>query len=155
MNYERSCGGVLFTVKDGVPYYVLVEENYYGFPKGHMEPGETERKTALREIREEAGVDAAIIGDFRKVDHYTLKHKPDTEKTVVYFLAYYEDQEIVYQEEELNGAVLVPFPEAMKLVTHVRLKRVLREANRAALRWIEKQQRKKAIEEQKNTSDND
>ena len=99
MNYERSCGGVLFTVKNNIPYFVLVEENYYGFPKGHMEPGETERKTALREIREETGVNAAIVGDFRKVDHYILKHKPDTEKTVVYFLAYYEDQEIVYQEE--------------------------------------------------------
>lgn len=142
MNYERSCGGVLFTVKNSIPYFVLVEENYYGFPKGHMEPGETERKTALREIREETGVNAAIVGDFRKVDHYILKHKPDTEKTVVYFLAYYEDQEIVYQEEELNGAVLVPFQEAMKLVTHVRLRRVLKEANRAALKWIEKQKQR-------------
>lgn len=139
MNYERSCGGVLFTVKDDTPYYVLVEENYYGFPKGHMEFGETERKTALREIREETGVNAAIIGDFRKVDHYVLRHKPDTEKTVVYFLAYYEDQEIVYQKNELNGAVLVPFSEAMKLVTHIRLRRVLKEANRAALKWIDKQ----------------
>ncbi len=142
MNYERSCGGVLFTVKDDIPYFVLVEENYYGFPKGHMEPGETERKTALREIREETGINAAIVGDFRKVDHYILKHKPDTEKTVVYFLAYYEDQEIVYQEEELNGAVLVTFQEAMKLVTHVRLRRVLKEANRAALKWIEKQKQR-------------
>lgn len=139
MNYERSCGGVLFTVKDGIPYYVLVQENYYGFPKGHMEQGETERKTALREIKEETGITAVIVGDFRKVDHYMLKHKPDTEKTVVYFLAYYEDQEIVYQEEELNGAILVPYQEAIKLVTHIRLKKVLREANRVALRWIEKQ----------------
>lgn len=142
MNYERSCGGVLFTVKDGIPYYVLVQENYYGFPKGHMEQGETERKTALREIKEETGITAVIVGDFRKVDHYMLKHKPDTEKTVVYFLAYYEDQEIVYQEEELNGAILVPYQEAIKLVTHIRLKKVLREANRVALRWIEKQKRR-------------
>lgn len=152
MNYERSCGGVLFTVKNDAPYYVLVEENYYGFPKGHMEPGETERKTALREIREETGVNAAIVGDFRKVDHYILKHKPDTEKTVVYFLAYYEDQEIVYQEEELNGAVLVPFQEAMKLVTHVRLRRVLKEANRAALKWIEKQKQRSEKESKQTVS---
>ncbi len=138
MNHERSCGAVLFTVRDGVPYYVLVQENYYGFPKGHMEAGETERKTAIREIREEAGVDAVIIGDFRKVDRYLLKYKQDTEKTVVYFLAYFEGQEIHYQREELNGAVLVPYEEAVRLVTHVRLKRVLREAHRVVLRWIAK-----------------
>ena len=152
MNYERSCGGVLFTVKDGVPYYVIVEENYYGFPKGHMEAGETERKTALREIREETGVEASIVGDFRKVDHYILKHKPDTQKTVVYFLAYYEGQEIKYQEEELNGAVLVPYSEAMKLVTHVRLKRVLREANHAALKWIDRQKQRELREQNRNNS---
>lgn len=140
MNHERSCGAVLFTVRDGVPLYVLVQENYYGFPKGHMEAGETERKTAIREIREETGVDATIIGDFRKVDHYLLKYKQDTEKTVVYFLAYFENQEIRFQKEELNGAVLVPFEEAIRLVTHVRLKRVLREANRVVLRWIAKRQ---------------
>ena len=140
MNHERSCGAVLFTVRDGVPLYVLVQENYYGFPKGHMEAGETERKTAIREIREETGVNATIIGDFRKVDHYLLKYKQDTEKTVVYFLAYFENQEIRFQKEELNGAVLVPFEEAIKLVTHVRLKRVLREANRVVLRWIAKRQ---------------
>ena len=140
MNHERSCGAVLFTVRDGVPLYVLVQENYYGFPKGHMEAGETERKTAIREIREETGVDATIIGDFRKVDHYLLKYKQDTEKTVVYFLAYFENQEIRFQKEELKGAVLVPFEEAIRLVTHVRLKRVLREANRVVLRWIAKRQ---------------
>ena len=122
MNHERSCGAVLFTVRDGIPYYVLVQENYYGFPKGHME----------------AGVDAVIIGDFRKVDRYLLKYKQDTEKTVVYFLAYFEGQEIHYQREELNGAVLVPYEEAVRLVTHVRLKRVLREAHRVVLRWIAK-----------------
>ena len=60
MNHERSCGAVLFTVRDGVPLYVLVQENYYGFPKGHMEAGETERKTAIREIREETGLEVKL-----------------------------------------------------------------------------------------------
>ena len=58
----------------------------------------------------------------------------------MYFLAYFENQEIRFQKEELNGAVLVPFEEAIRLVTHVRLKRVLREANRVVLRWIAKRQ---------------
>ena len=35
----------------------------------------------------------------------------------------------------------------MKLVSHVRLKRVLKEANRAALKWIDKQ-KKRAMREQ-------
>ncbi len=33
------------------------------FPKGHIEPGETARATAVRETREEAGVDGEAIGE--------------------------------------------------------------------------------------------
>ena len=53
---ERSCGAVVATEKDGVRYYVLVKGSYVGLPKGHMEPGESERETALREVREETGL---------------------------------------------------------------------------------------------------
>ena len=47
MNYEYSCGAVVFTHIDGAPHYLLVRakdqpEGCHGFPKGHMEPGETE-----------------------------------------------------------------------------------------------------------------
>ena len=38
---EYSCGAVLYTWRDGVPQYVLVYDSHYGFPKGHIEPGES------------------------------------------------------------------------------------------------------------------
>lgn len=48
MRLERSCGAVVFTRIGGEPRYVLVRslEGVYGFPKGHMEPGETPEETA-------------------------------------------------------------------------------------------------------------
>ena len=53
MNYEYSCGAVVFTRIGGEPHYLLIRQNdqsegCHGFPKGHMEPGETEEQTALR-----------------------------------------------------------------------------------------------------------
>lgn len=50
---ERSAGGVLYTEIRGHRMYVVVTEldGHGGLPKGHIEPGEQPRHTALREIR--------------------------------------------------------------------------------------------------------
>ena len=58
MTWEKSCGAVVFTRENGQVKYLLVAnlEGIYGFPKGHVEAGETEVETALREVREETGL---------------------------------------------------------------------------------------------------
>lgn len=47
MTYEKSCGAVVFTRINHEIRYVLVQqlEGFHGFPKGHMEEGETEEQT--------------------------------------------------------------------------------------------------------------
>ena len=55
MLYEKSCGFVVYKETDAGRQYLIIQVSHgeYGFPKGHMEAGETERETALREIRED------------------------------------------------------------------------------------------------------
>ena len=55
---EKSCGAVVFTRLNGEIKYVIIQSlaGYYGFPKGHMEAGESEKQTALREVYEETGL---------------------------------------------------------------------------------------------------
>ena len=69
---EKSCGAVVFTRVDGDIKYVIIQSlaGYYGFPKGHMEAGESEKQTALREVYEETGLTVHILDDFRYVDAY-------------------------------------------------------------------------------------
>lgn len=131
MQYEKSCGAVVFTRRNGQIRYVLAQnlEGYYGFPKGHMEAGETETETALREIREEVGLSPRLIEGFRTCDEHPLPKKPGVMKQVVYFLAEYEDQEIVFQKEELMSAPLVSYEEAMALFVFESSKRLLTEAH--------------------------
>lgn len=131
MQVEKSCGAVVFTRINGEIRYVLAQnlEGYYGFPKGHMEAGETETETALREIREEVGLHPRLIEGFRTEDEHPLPKKPGVIKQIVYFLAEYENQEISYQKEELLSAPLVSFDEAMKLFVFDNNKRILTEAN--------------------------
>lgn len=39
----------------------------WSFPKGHVEPGETTEETAVREIKEECGIETYIIRDRKSV----------------------------------------------------------------------------------------
>ena len=130
MNYEYSCGAVVFTRIDGEPHYVLVRAKNqpvgcHGFPKGHMEPGETEEQTALREICEETGLRVRLLPGFRVVTEYDLPDLPGTRKRVVFFLAEYGEQEPVAQESELAAITLAPWPRALELTEFADSKRIL------------------------------
>ena len=134
MNYEYSCGAVVFTRIDGVPHYVLVRAKdqpvgCHGFPKGHMEAGETEEQTALREIFEETGLRVRLLEGFRAVTEYQLPSPPDTRKRVVFFLAEYEGQETTVLETELAAITIAPWPQALELTQFADSKRILTEAH--------------------------
>ena len=131
MIHHKSCGAVVYTRENSTIKYVLVQQfgGFYGFPKGHMEENETEIETALREIQEEVGLNPVIIEGFKTFDEHRFPNDPDQIKQITYFLAEYENQEITFQKEELLGAVLVTFEEAMDLFTFDSSKRILREAN--------------------------
>ncbi|MGB9589449.1 MAG: bis(5'-nucleosyl)-tetraphosphatase, partial [Candidatus Hydrothermia bacterium] len=60
-----------------------------GFPKGHLEDGETEEDTALRELAEETGLThVEMIPDFREVIQYWFKKEGhNIHKRVIFFLA--------------------------------------------------------------------
>ena len=134
MTYEFSCGAVVFTMIDGVPHYLLVRakdqpEGCHGFPKGHMEPGETEVQTALREIYEETGVHVELLEGFRAVTEYDLHELPGTCKRVVFFLGQYENQTVRIQESELASYALAPFEEALELTEFADSKQILTDAH--------------------------
>ena len=132
MKYEKSCGGVVFTRRGNQILYVIIRHRggHCGFPKGHMEPGEEETTTALREIREETGLTVHLIDGFREQEVYLLPHKSGITKQVVYFLAEFSDQEIRIQPEEISAAYLLPYREAMRKLPFPEARSVLTDAHR-------------------------
>lgn len=131
MVWEKSCGAVVFTRVGNEIKYVLAQnlEGVYGFPKGHVEHGETEQETALREIWEEVHLKPTIMDGFRVTSEYALPNKVDVSKQVVFFLAEFENQEIRAQQEELSSAPLVSFSEAMDLLQHEANRKILKDAD--------------------------
>lgn len=130
MTYEKSCGAVVFTREEGEIKYVLAQMlgGHYDFPKGHMEAGETEEETALREVFEEVHLKPSLISGFRCVMEYDIP-TIDVHKQVVLFLGEYRNQKIIYQTEELRNALLLTYDKAMDQLTHENSKRILRQAH--------------------------
>ena len=131
--FEKSCGAVVYTVEDGVIKYLLVEEKSgcLSFPKGHMEEGETEIETALREIKEETDLEVQLCTDFRAVEQYDLSEKPGVTKQVVYFLAEYKDTcPGITRPEEVSSLKSLTLEEALEALEFDNKKEMLKRAER-------------------------
>ena len=133
MKIEKSCGAVVFTREGDTVKYVIIRspEGFYGYPKGHMEAGETEEQTALREIKEETGLDVTLLEGFRTEDAHALvrEGRPDVTKQIVYFLAEYTGQELRAQEGEVTEIRLMTYDEAMAAFQFESSRRILQEAD--------------------------
>ena len=78
---------------------------HWGFPKGHIELGESEIDAALRETREETGIDEVdVVPGFREVSRYRFRRGTRTVfKENVYFLASAKHSEPVLSREHTQG----------------------------------------------------
>lgn len=103
MNHEKSCGAIVYRKHYGNTEILLIKHiksGYWSFPKGHMEEGESETQTAIREIKEETNVDISIDDtSFRETVVFTPRR--DTRKEVVYFVARATSFDCKPQEEEI------------------------------------------------------
>lgn len=118
MKREKSCGAIVYRMVNEKPQILLIKHKnggHWSFPKGHIELNETEQETALREIKEETGLDVTLNEKFRTSVAY--RPKPDIDKEVVYFLAEASGGVLKKQESEISRAEWVDIETAQKIVT--------------------------------------
>lgn len=112
--YECSCGAVVYRIINGEIRYLLIKNKRsanWGFPKGHMERGESETETAYREIFEETGIRAEFLPDFRYKSEYSIQGR--IEKKVIIFLATTKDTNTIIQREEIEEYLWLKYDKAM------------------------------------------
>lgn len=125
--HEYSSGAVLYCQRGEGRLYVLVTElsGNTGLPKGHVEAGETEEMTALREIFEETGIRAVIQPGFGGEIVYPQGRRMF--KHFTYFLAYFSPE-----QEPRSGtdviAHLLPYDQALRKLSFADVRSILREA---------------------------
>jgi len=90
--------------------------------------GESERRTAEREVNEETGANITIRERFRVPIRYSPM--PGVEKEVVYFLAFTDDPRIRPRQGEIAEVEWVPIERAEPALSHENDRMVLRSARR-------------------------
>jgi len=120
----RQAGGVVVR-RDGRRVRVLLVRSSDGmhwlFPKGHIEPGETARQAAVREIREEAGV----VGDVQRFIARERYARGDRAVVVSYYLVAWRGNTDASEDRDVRWC---PPAEAARLLSLDELKVVLRRA---------------------------
>lgn len=129
MQYEKSCGAVVYRKFHGNIELLLIKNangGHWSFPKGHVEPNETEEETAKREIMEETGIDVILDTTFRQV--ITYHPKKDITKDVVYFLAKAINYDYTPQEEEISKIKWIEINHANTILSYDNDKQIVNKA---------------------------
>ncbi|MGN1417351.1 MAG: bis(5'-nucleosyl)-tetraphosphatase [Oscillospiraceae bacterium] len=132
MTFEKSCGAVVYRKHHGNTEILLIKHlnsGHWSFPKGHVEEGETEIQTALREIKEETDIDVMIDPTFRET--VTYFPKKETQKVVVYFMAKAKNFDFTPQETEIADIRWVDICHAASLLTYENDKTIVAKAKNA------------------------
>jgi 8-oxo-dGTP pyrophosphatase MutT (NUDIX family) len=135
---EYSAGAVIFRHNDEKMEFLVIyskRNGIWGFPKGHIERGETERDAALREIFEETGLKTLkFTNAFREEDIYPAIGRSkefrgmEITKHSIYFLCETGDETIQTDDTEITDYRWLSYSEAVKVLPFESLKDILRKA---------------------------
>ena len=118
MKTEKSCGCII--VKDDKVLLIGAKDDkgklFWSFPKGHQEKGETDIETAIRETKEETGLDVRII-DPSPIKTGHLIHAGKAHKEILLFTAEPLTDKFKPQEDEVEQIKWTQTTEAGKYFT--------------------------------------
>ena len=119
---EFSCGGVVVRGTDCIVIVPIRRAaggtQVLALPKGHPEPGESPADAALREVREEAGVDASVREKLGDVRYWYQRDGRRIAKTVTFFLLDYVAGEPDDHDHEVEYARWIGLDEAARSLSY-------------------------------------
>jgi 8-oxo-dGTP pyrophosphatase MutT (NUDIX family) len=119
---EVSAGGVV--VRDGQVLLVVPTRRaangarVVALPKGHLDGDETEAQAAVREVREEGGVDAELIEPLGDVRYHYRRDGRLIAKRVRFFLFEFRSGRVEDHDHEIEDARWVPLEQAVGELTY-------------------------------------
>lgn len=118
---QISAGGVAFRNLNRKVEVALISvgpANRWQLPKGIVDKGESNETAAVREVREEAGVNTSLVSLIDKTEYWYNDKSQNVRfhKFVYFFLLRYESGDVADHDDEVNEARWVEINEATELL---------------------------------------
>lgn len=133
--HQTSAGGVIYKRADGKTLVAIVavgDTNRWQLPKGLVEKGEQPAVTAVRETREEAGVEGEVEAPLDKIEYwYVATHEGKQvriHKIVHFFLLKHISGDVTGHDHEVNDARWIPVEEAIRMLAFKSERNVMEKA---------------------------
>ena len=120
---QISAGGVAFRRREGRVEVALIsvgDEARWQLPKGIVDPQEANEAAALREVREEAGVETKLLGLIERVEYWYYAAERGSRvrfhKYVYFYLLGYTRGDVERHDREVNEARWVEIGQAREML---------------------------------------
>lgn len=128
MKREFSAGGIVFNSKGQVLVTKHSQNKHWSFPKGLIDPGQTVEEAALREVKEEGGVEAEILDKVGYSKYIYSFNGEKIFKVVTYFLMKYLKGNIKDHDFEVEESGWFEPKDALKQLSFSQDKELLKKA---------------------------
>ncbi|HEV8193276.1 MAG TPA: NUDIX hydrolase [Ktedonobacterales bacterium] len=155
-----SAGGVIFRVQPGVATTMTVadsqgkdgasiagdsieialvgspREGTWILPKGTPAANETVEQTAIREVREETGLEPRILGELGSIEYWFARRGVRFHKEVFYYVMEAIGGDVAQHDHEYDEARWFALPQALTHLAYVNEKAIVRQAEPLILEYV-------------------
>ena len=125
---EYSSGGAVIMFRDAAPFVAMIATRggtRWGLPKGAVSEGETSEQAALREVREETGLEAQIVRPLDTIEYFFRAGDTLIKKKVDFYLMLHTGGTMTPQLSEVDDVAWVPLSEGIERASFESEKKLL------------------------------